>query len=55
MIPTQELIEDGFHRTYFCEREMEKLDNKVIQHENVLGSDECTFTFAGQANRQNFY
>lgn len=54
LIPTQELSEDDFdRRTYFCEQMMQRLDNNVIQLENVLFSDESTFTLHGHVNRQN--
>ncbi|CAH0564336.1 unnamed protein product [Brassicogethes aeneus] len=54
MIPTQELTEDDFdRRTYFCEEMMAMLDNNVIQLQQVLFSDESTFTLHGQVNRQN--
>lgn len=54
MIPTQELMEDDFdRRTYFCEQMMAMLDTNVIQLEDVLFSDESTFTLHGHVNRQN--
>lgn len=51
MIPTQELMKDGFYRrTYFCKQMMAMVDNNIIQH--CLFSDECTFTLHSHANRQ---
>lgn len=54
MISTQELMEDDFdRRTYFCELMMDMLDNNIINLEDVMFSDECTFSLSGHANRQN--
>lgn len=54
LIPAQELMEDDFdRRTYFCEQMMAMLGNNVIQLEDVLFSDESTFTLHGHVNRQN--
>lgn len=54
LTPTQELSEDDFdRRMVFCEEMMQILDNNVIQLENVLFSDESTFTLNGHVHRQN--
>lgn len=52
---TQELIEVDFdRRTHFCQQLMAMIDNNVIQSQNVLFSDESTFTLKAHVNRQNY-
>lgn len=50
----QELTEDDpDRRLQFCESMMDLLDRNVLQSENILFSDEATFTLHGHVNRQN--
>lgn len=54
IIPTLELAEDNFdRRTCFCDQM--RLENNVIQLEDVLFSDESTFPFQVIINGQNCY
>ena len=50
----QELTEDDpDRRLQFCEQIMDLLERNVLNVENVLFSDESTFTLNGEVNRQN--
>ncbi|KAJ8949739.1 hypothetical protein NQ318_005061 [Aromia moschata] len=54
LVPTNELAEDDFdRRILFCEQMMQMIDDNILQIENVLFSDESTFTLHGHVNRQN--
>ncbi|KAJ8962722.1 hypothetical protein NQ318_001120 [Aromia moschata] len=54
LVPTNELAEDDFdRRILFCEQMMQMIDDNTLQIENVLISDESTFTLHGHINRQN--
>ncbi|KAJ8953930.1 hypothetical protein NQ318_019170 [Aromia moschata] len=54
LVPTNELAEDDFdRRILFCEQMMQMIDDNTLQIENVLISDESTFTLHGHVNRQN--
>ncbi|KAJ8956955.1 hypothetical protein NQ318_014375 [Aromia moschata] len=45
LVPTNELAEDDFdRRILFCEQMMQMIDDNTLQIENVLFSDESTFT-----------
>ncbi|KAJ8956133.1 hypothetical protein NQ318_016588 [Aromia moschata] len=52
VVPTNELAEDDFdRRILFCEQMMQIIDDNTFQIENVLFSDESTFTLHGHVNR----
>ncbi|KAJ8942970.1 hypothetical protein NQ318_016745 [Aromia moschata] len=54
LVLTNELAEDDFdRRILFCEQMMQMIDDNTLQIENVLFSDESTFTHHGHVNRQN--
>ncbi|KAJ8955832.1 hypothetical protein NQ318_005375 [Aromia moschata] len=54
LVPINELAEDDFdRRILFCEQMMQMIDDNTLQIENVLFSDESTFTLHGNVNRQN--
>ncbi|KAJ8945208.1 hypothetical protein NQ318_009853 [Aromia moschata] len=54
LVPTNELAEDDFdRRILFCEQMMQMIDDNTLQIENVLFSDESTFTLHGHVNRQH--
>ncbi|KAJ8948033.1 hypothetical protein NQ318_003366 [Aromia moschata] len=48
LVPTNELAVDDFdRRILFCEQMMQMIDDNTLQIENVLFSDESTFTLHG--------
>ncbi|KAJ8934509.1 hypothetical protein NQ318_010558 [Aromia moschata] len=54
LVPTNELAEDDFdRRILFCEQMMQMLDDNTLQIENVVFSNEPTFTLHGHVNLQN--
>ncbi|KAJ8936038.1 hypothetical protein NQ318_015444 [Aromia moschata] len=54
LVPTNALAEDDFdRRILFCEQMMQMIDDNTLQIENVLFSDESTFTLHGYVNHQN--
>ncbi|KAJ8962481.1 hypothetical protein NQ318_000869 [Aromia moschata] len=54
LVPTNELVEDDFdRRILFCEQMMQMIDDNTLQIQNVLFSDESTFTLHGLVNRRN--
>ncbi|KAJ8937425.1 hypothetical protein NQ318_012623 [Aromia moschata] len=54
LVPTNEIVEDDFdRRILFCEQMMQIIDDNTLQIENVLFSDESTFTLHGPVSRQN--
>ncbi|KAJ8951212.1 hypothetical protein NQ318_010239 [Aromia moschata] len=56
LVPTNELAEDDFDRRILCcEQMMQMIADNTLQIENVLFSDESTFTLHGHVNRQNYH
>ncbi|KAJ8960076.1 hypothetical protein NQ318_009518 [Aromia moschata] len=54
LVPINEFAEDDFdRRSLFCEQMMQMIDDNTLQIENVLFSDESTFTLHGHVNRKN--
>ncbi|KAJ8942834.1 hypothetical protein NQ318_022849 [Aromia moschata] len=54
LVPTNELAEDDFDRPIlFCAQTMQVIDGNSLQIDNVLFSDESTFTLHGHVNRQD--
>ncbi|KAJ8943380.1 hypothetical protein NQ318_002613 [Aromia moschata] len=53
LVPTNELPEDDFDRRFlFCELMMQLIDDNTLQIENILFSDESTFTLLGKHDRE---
>ncbi|KAJ8944638.1 hypothetical protein NQ318_004728 [Aromia moschata] len=54
LVPTNELAEDDCdRRILFCEKIVQMIDDNTLQIENVLFSDESTFTLYGHVKRQS--
>ncbi|KAJ8943724.1 hypothetical protein NQ318_012491 [Aromia moschata] len=54
LVPSNELAENDFDRQIlFCEQIMQMIEDNNLQIENVLFSDESTFTLHDHVNRQN--
>ncbi|KAJ8933063.1 hypothetical protein NQ318_012638, partial [Aromia moschata] len=54
LVPINELAEDDLdRRILFCEQIVQMINDNTLQIENVLFSDEYTFTLHGHVKRQN--